>query len=107
LLPIATPPPASTLSQGEHGHARQADRSDGLSHAHDLTAGFERSAPKLAKPSVLIVATTELVLKQIASTLSRHASQSGRVNLLYLFDGEQIHAFDRNRSAVQIKRNPL
>jgi hypothetical protein len=46
-------------------------------------------------------------LKRVASTLNRHAIQSGRVNLLYLFDGERIHAFDRNRSAVQIKRDPL
>jgi len=29
------------------------------------------------------------------------------VNLLYLFDGERIHVVDRNRSTVQIKRDPL
>jgi hypothetical protein len=30
-----------------------------------------------------------------------------RVNLLYLFDVERIYAFDLDRSAVQIKRDPL
>jgi hypothetical protein len=33
--------------------------------------------------------------------------RSAAVNLLYLFDVERIHAFDRNRSAVQIKCDPL
>jgi hypothetical protein len=31
----------------------------------------------------------------------------GRVNLLYLCDVERIHAFHLNRSAVQMKRDPL
>jgi hypothetical protein len=46
-------------------------------------------------------------LEQIASCLNRYAIQTGRVNLLYPSDVERIHAFEPNRSAAQIKRDPF
>jgi hypothetical protein len=46
-------------------------------------------------------------LEQIAFYWNRLAIPIERVNLLYLYDVERIHAFDLDRSAVHKKRDPL
>jgi hypothetical protein len=46
-------------------------------------------------------------MEQIAPFWNRNAIPKGRVNLLQLYDVERIHAFDRNRRPVPIKRDPL
>ena len=46
-------------------------------------------------------------LDQIAGTRFRLWRSSGRVNLVYTIEVERVGAFDWNRHAVPIKRDPL
>ena len=46
-------------------------------------------------------------LDQIAVGRNRLWRSSGRVNLVYTIEVERVGAFDRNRIAIPIKRDPL
>ena len=46
-------------------------------------------------------------LDQIAVARFRQWRSSGRVNLVYTIEVERVGAFDWNRDAVPIKRDPL